>query len=107
MADGFADIAEAAAIAGCTDSSFRWGVSYFLDGRAMADSVPGSDVLRLTSPAEGFSTSALQRYADVVRRLATPYANDARGRPSPSSYIASALTPASGLISTVIGSKPR
>lgn len=91
----------AAAIASCTDSTFRWGMSALFDRMAMIDSVPGSDVVRLTAPAEGFPTSALQRYADVLRRLATPYAVDARGRATPSSYVASTLTPASGLISTV------
>jgi len=91
----------AAAIAGCTDSTFRWGMSYLLDRMAMTDSVPGSDVVRLAAPAEGFTASALQRYSDVLRRLATPYAVDARGRATPSSYVASTLTPASGLISTV------
>jgi CubicO group peptidase (beta-lactamase class C family) len=92
----------AAALANCTDSSFRWGVSYFLERRSMFSSVPGADVLRLTAPAETFTASQLQRYADIFRQLATPYALDARGRPTPTSYIASTLTPASGLISTVI-----
>ncbi len=91
----------AAAIAGCTDSTFRWGMSALFDRMAMTDSVPGSDVVQLTAPAEGFTASALQRYSDVVARLATPYAVDARGRAAPSSYVASTLTPASGLISTV------
>src|SRR5262249_37161508 len=40
-------------------------------------------------------------YADVLQRLATPYRVDASGRATPSSYVASTLTPASGLISTV------
>jgi CubicO group peptidase (beta-lactamase class C family) len=91
----------AAAIAGCTDSTFRWGVSALFDRMAMIDSVPGSDVVRLQAPAEGFTASALQRYAASVGRLATPYAVDARGRATPSSYVASTLTPASGMISTV------
>jgi CubicO group peptidase (beta-lactamase class C family) len=68
----------------------------------MFDSVPGADVLGLIAPAEGFSATQLQRYADTVRRLATPYALDARGRATASSYVASTLTPASGLISTAI-----
>ncbi|PYR16262.1 MAG: hypothetical protein DMF94_28735 [Acidobacteria bacterium] len=92
----------AAAVAGCTDSTFRWGMSALLERMAMMESVPGSDVVRLTAPAEAFTASALQRYSDVLRRLATPYAVDARGRATPSSYVASTLTPASGLISTVI-----
>jgi CubicO group peptidase (beta-lactamase class C family) len=91
----------AAAIAGCTDSTFRWGMSNFVERWAMMDSVPGPDVVRLTAPAEAFSVSALERYSGVLRRLATPYTVDARGRATPSSYVASTLTPASGLISTV------
>jgi len=91
----------AAAIARCTESTFRSGMSIRLDRMAMIDSVPGSDVVRLTAPAEGFTASALQRYSGVLRRLATPYAVDARGRATPSSYVASTLTPASGLISSV------
>ena len=91
----------AAAIAGCKDSTLRLGVAALLEQNAMFASVPGSDVVRLTAPAEGFTESALQRYADVLPRLATPYAVDERGRATPSSYVASTLTPASGLISTV------
>ena len=92
----------AAAIASCTDSTFRRGMSGLFDRMGMLiDSVPGSDVVRLTAPAEAFIASDLERYSDVVRRLATPYAVDARGRATPSSYVASTLTPASGLISSV------
>jgi len=91
----------AAAVAGCTDSSFRWGVSALFDRLAMASSVPGADVVQLTAPAEAFTASALQRYSGVLRRLATPYAVDGRGRATVSSYVAKTLTPASGLISTV------
>ena len=91
----------AGAIAGCTDSTFRWGMSALFDRMAMIDSVPGSDVVRLIAPAEGFTASALRHYSDVLHRIATPYVVDARGRATPSSYVASTLTPASGLISTV------
>src|SRR5262249_24320302 len=49
-----------------------------------------------------FTASQLQRYAGVVGRLATPYSVNTAGRPSPSTYVARTLTPASGLISTVI-----
>jgi D-alanyl-D-alanine carboxypeptidase len=92
----------AAAIAGCTDSTFRWGVSALFDRIAMTGSVPGADVAALKAPAEGFTETALRRYADTVGRLATPYAIDARGRATASSYVASTLTPASGMISTII-----
>lgn len=91
----------ATAIAGCTDSTFRWGVSALFDRMAMIDSVPGADVAKLTAPAEAFTARALTRYSDVLRRLATPYSIDGRGRATPSSYSANALTPASGMISTV------
>jgi CubicO group peptidase (beta-lactamase class C family) len=76
-------------------------MSALFDKFAMTDSVPGSDVVRLTAPAEGFTASALQRYADVLRRLATPYTVDARGRATATSYVATTLTPASGMVSTV------
>ena len=91
----------AAAVAGCTDSTFRWGMAALFDRLAMIDSVPGSDVLQVRAPAENFTAFALQRYSDVVRRLATPYAVDAKGHASLSSYNAPVLTPASGMISTV------
>jgi CubicO group peptidase (beta-lactamase class C family) len=91
----------AAAIAGCTDSTFRWGVGALADKIPMADSVPGADVVRLTAPAEAFTSSDLQRYSGVLGRLATPYAVNG-GRATASSYVANTLTPGSGLISTVI-----
>lgn len=91
----------AAAVAKCTGSTFRFGVGELFDRVAMIDSVPGADVVRLAAPAEGFTASRLQHYADVVRRLATPYAVDSRGRATASTHAAPALTPASGLISTV------
>src|SRR5204863_6029274 len=91
----------APAISGCTDSTYRWGMAYLVDQFAMVDTVPGSDIVRLTAPAEHFTAPALQHYADVLQRLATPYAVDAGGRATPSSYAASTLTPSSGLISTV------
>ena len=92
----------AAAIGNCTDSTYRWGMSNLLwDRIGMIDSVPGTDVAQLTAPAERFTASVLEHYSDVLRRLATPYAIDARGRATPSSYVASTLTPASGLVSTL------
>jgi len=91
----------AAAISSCTDSTFRWGVGNLLEKVAMMDTVPGADAAQLTAPAERFTPSEVQRYRDVLSRMATPYAVDARGRATPSSYAANTLVPASGLISTV------
>jgi CubicO group peptidase (beta-lactamase class C family) len=92
----------AAAIAGCTDSTFRWGTANLLERNIMMASVPGADVAQLTAPAERFEASTLQRYRDLLARLAVPYATSAAGRPTPTSYVAQTLTPASGLISTAI-----
>ena len=91
----------AAAIARCTDSTFRSAMAGLLDKMAMIDSVPGSDVVSLIPPAEGFTASTLERYSGLLARLATPYALDGHRRPTPSSYVAPTLTPASGLIASV------
>jgi CubicO group peptidase (beta-lactamase class C family) len=91
----------AAAVSTCTDSSFRYGVYNLLGRVSMSNSVPGLDIVQLTPPAEKFDAGDLQGFASVLRRLATPYAVDASRKPSPSTYVASTLTPASGLISTV------
>jgi CubicO group peptidase (beta-lactamase class C family) len=90
----------AAAVSSCTDSSFRRGVAGLLDRMAMVDSVPGADVARIAPGSEEFDAPMLERYLGVLGRLAVPYAVDAKRRPSPSRYVATTLTPASGLIAT-------
>lgn len=91
----------AAAVRTCTADSFRETVGNELDRLAMIDSVPGPDVINLTSPAEGIpDPTTADRYRRVLERLARPYAVDQQSRPSPSSYGATTLTPASGLIAT-------
>jgi len=91
----------AAAIARCSDSTFRAAVAGLLRRMAMIDSVPGSDVVRLTPPAEGFTADRLELYSALLSRLATPYAVDGHRRPTPSEYGAPTLTPGSGLIASV------
>jgi CubicO group peptidase (beta-lactamase class C family) len=91
----------AAAVAACRESTFRSAVADMFDVATMIDSVPGSDVVQLSAPAEGFTASALERYAGALRRLATPYSIDKRGRATPSSYAASTMTPASGMIASI------
>lgn len=86
----------------CTDDSFRETLANLLDRLGMSDSVPGPDVVDLTPPAEGILTPAAERYRRVLGRLAVPYAVDAQKRASISSYGATTLTPAGGLISTVL-----
>jgi CubicO group peptidase (beta-lactamase class C family) len=90
----------ASAIPVCTDSTFRYGIAALLDRMGMADTVPGSDAAALTPGTEGFDGGALGRYRSALARLAVPYAVDARGRPTPSRYSSTSLTPSGGLIST-------
>jgi len=91
----------AAAVAPCTDSTFRWSIGNALEYLVMVDSVPGSDIVELTPPAEKFTATALERYASSLKRLATPYSIDSRRRATRSSYSATTITPGSGLISSV------
>ena len=90
------------AVRACTDNSYRETLATLLERVAMVDSVPGTDVVNLTPPAEGIPDPAeADQYASVLQRLATPYAVDSKGRASASQYSMSTLTPSSGLISTV------
>lgn len=89
------------AVRACRGGSFRKTLAGLFDQLAMLDSVPGPDILTLVPPAEGIPTpEAAARYARVLSRLATAYAVDAQGRPTPTQYVATTLTPASGVIST-------
>src|SRR5262249_57474118 len=67
----------------------------------MIDSVPGSDIVQLTPPQEQFTAKQLADYAAVLRRLAVPYSVAAGRHATRSSYVATTLTPTSGLISSV------
>jgi len=92
------------AIRACTGDSFRETLANLLDRLAMRTSVPGGDAISLAPPAEGIpSRSTVERYRDILERLATPYAIDQQGRVRPSQYAPRtlALTPAGGLVSTV------
>jgi CubicO group peptidase (beta-lactamase class C family) len=91
----------AAAVASCMDGTFRRGAGSFLERFSMFDSVPGTDAADLVEPAEHFTSTEIGRYSDALRRLAVPYAVDARRRATRSTYAAPTLTPGSGLISTV------
>lgn len=79
-------------------ATFNNAVSDVLEQRGMVDSLPGIDILQ---PSHEISPANHERFSAILGRLAKPYAIDARGRPTASQYIATTLTPASGLISTV------
>lgn len=90
------------AIRACTGDSFRETLANLFDRLAMADSVPGPDVIRLVPPAEGILTSEVARYTSVLDRLAVPYAVDSQRRASPSQYSATTLTPTKGIVTTAL-----
>jgi CubicO group peptidase (beta-lactamase class C family) len=82
----------ALAIRSCTGDSFRETFAGVLQGFAMIDSVPGADVIDLSSPSQGVpDASEREQYAGALQRLATPYAVDQRGRATPSRYSVTTL----------------
>jgi CubicO group peptidase (beta-lactamase class C family) len=86
----------AAALSACTGGTFGSTMTSLLGQLAMVDSVPGSDGRSWPSDAATFA-----RFTPVLARLATPYTVSPSGTASASHYTAVALTPGSGLISTV------
>ena len=72
-----------------------------LNRLGMTDTVPGHDLVDGSPSRRFFSSSALERYAAVVRRVATPYRIDSRGRPSRSDYSRASLSASAGVVSTV------
>ena len=88
----------------CADDSYREMFANLLHRTGMFDSVPGPDMVRIAPPEEGVPDPAdVDRYAAILRRRATPYSVDGRGRARPSAYpnSAAALTPSTGLVTTV------
>ena len=90
-----------AVVAACSGETFSGGMISLLDYLGMFDSVPGSDGNSWPPASADPGGTVSQRYARVLTLLATPYTVDANKKPSASRYTATALTPASGLISTV------
>ena len=91
----------APAMSECAGRTFRGSIAEILNRFAMFDSVPGPDVVTLPPPADGMTPAAIARYTDALQRLAKPYSSDARGRPAPSQYLVTTLSPAAGLIGSV------
>ena len=83
----------------CTGQSFQKAVGTLLDRLGMPNSVPGPDVIDLEPTAE--YAPPVERYRNVLQRLATPYAEDAQGRLVESRYTVTTLTAAAGLLSSV------
>jgi CubicO group peptidase (beta-lactamase class C family) len=92
----------AAAVKACAGDSFRETTANTLERLAMANSVPGADILTIVPPAEGIPTQAERAiYASALEKLATPYAVDASRRAYQTQFTASTLSASNGLISTV------
>jgi CubicO group peptidase (beta-lactamase class C family) len=90
----------AAAVAACTGDTFSGAMISILEQLRMVDSVPGSDGNSWLPASADPGGTVSQRYSTALTQLATPYTLDANRKPSASRYSATALTPASGLIST-------
>ena len=68
----------------------------------MSESVPGADLLDVSSPhRRWFSPSRIDRFSSVIRRQAVPYKVDSRGRPTRSDALGGTLSPSTGVVSTV------
>lgn len=87
----------------CLSQSFREALAKtILDRLEMWDSVPGQDMEFPSAGAAAlFTPETLQRYVQVIQRLAKPYVIDNSGRPVLSSYPNRNIFAAAGLISTV------
>jgi CubicO group peptidase (beta-lactamase class C family) len=89
----------------CAVDSYRETFANLLTRLAMFDSVPGPNILSIARGDEGVPEPGdVDRYAAVLQRRAMPYFVDDRARALPSSYpeSASALTPSTGLVTTVL-----
>ena len=88
----------------CAVDSYRETFAELLTRFGMFDSVPGPDIINVVPPAEGVpDRDEVARYTAALERRALPYAVDNRGRASGGEYpqSAAALTPSSGLVTTV------
>lgn len=88
----------------CAPQSYRKSVSHrVLEFLAMRDSVPGTDLVDpAVVPAELWDAAMLERYKNVLERLAVPYRVDKKGKATraegPPAHSVSA---AAGLVTTV------
>jgi CubicO group peptidase (beta-lactamase class C family) len=87
----------------CTGQPFRAALATtILDRLEMRDSVPGQDMeFPATEVAALFAPETLQRYSNVIKRLAKPYAVNNQGQIVLSSYPNRGINASAGLISTV------
>jgi CubicO group peptidase (beta-lactamase class C family) len=85
----------------CTGDSFRETLANTAAQLGMDDSMPGMDAVSLVPPAEGIpDPAAVERYVQVLGRMAIPYAIDFQGGRSRSQYLATTLTPSGGFVAS-------
>jgi CubicO group peptidase (beta-lactamase class C family) len=87
----------------CAGQPFRAALaSRILDPLEMLDSVPGQDLEFPTAQvASLFTPETLQRYSNVIKRLAKPYTINSQGQAVLSAYPNRGISASAGLISTV------
>lgn len=74
----------------------------FLDRLGMADSVPGTDLAEPSAAVRQlYDAATLERYGAVLRRMATPYRIDSKGKPWRSEPPPKEISAATGIVSTV------
>lgn len=87
----------------CAGKPFREALAKtILDPLEMRDSVPGQDMEFPTEQVAAlFTPETLERYSNVIKRLAKPYAVNSQGQIVLSTYPNRGISAAAGLISTV------
>jgi CubicO group peptidase (beta-lactamase class C family) len=93
-----------AAVEWCVPQPYAKTVAHRLLNRlAMKDSVPGTNLAAEDPqiPEKLFDPAELDRYRQVVNRMAVPYKVDSRGRVERTEVPAAQITPVGGLVSTV------
>jgi CubicO group peptidase (beta-lactamase class C family) len=92
-----------AAMESCVRQPYRRSVAArLLDGLAMKDSVPGTDLREPGAVPDGlFDEADLDRYRRVLDRMAVPYKSEGRGRVERTELPPAGISAAAGLVSTV------
>lgn len=87
----------------CSGRPYRVNATVeILERLGMYSSVPGLDLAVAGSPSrDQFDAARLARFADSLRRLATPYSVDRSGKARKTDYGTSSIDAATGMVSTV------
>jgi CubicO group peptidase (beta-lactamase class C family) len=97
---GFAQLTPPAEKCGGQSARLRVARDIF-DRLGMADSVPGRDLEDVGSSARReFDRRQLERYDDVLARIALAYRVDRRGKPTRFDYVSKSIDASTGLVST-------